>query len=231
MHHRSFFLALAAGILACSFGPMTARAGTVLVTEDAGTFSFSLTSNGAGQLTFSYTTVLLTTINTVVVPTGPIVSTLGTTTVDVTSTVSAPPFTTYGLSEPTAGTKNFGTGPGSIDTASLNYKVVSGYAINPGFLNIVGSVTGVTAPLLETTATSPTIYDFSAFRGSNILTLTYNEAGADFASVIAKGGTIIGTGGFSEVAIVPEPCSMALLGIGMTSFLAYRRFFKRTTVA
>jgi hypothetical protein len=30
---------------------------------------------------------------------------------------------------------------------------------------------------------------------------------------------------------VPEPTSMALLGIGMTSFLAFRRFFKRNPVA
>jgi hypothetical protein len=30
---------------------------------------------------------------------------------------------------------------------------------------------------------------------------------------------------------VPEPSSMALLGIGMTSFLAFRRFFKRTPLA
>jgi hypothetical protein len=34
-----------------------------------------------------------------------------------------------------------------------------------------------------------------------------------------------------EYAAVPEPTSMALLGIGMTSFLAFRRFFKRTPLA
>jgi hypothetical protein len=34
-----------------------------------------------------------------------------------------------------------------------------------------------------------------------------------------------------EGTAVPEPTSMALLGIGMTSFLAFRRFFKRGSVA
>jgi hypothetical protein len=33
------------------------------------------------------------------------------------------------------------------------------------------------------------------------------------------------------VATVPEPTSIALLGIGMTGFLALRRLFKRTAVA
>ena len=34
-----------------------------------------------------------------------------------------------------------------------------------------------------------------------------------------------------EAGAVPEPTSMALLGIGVTSFLAFRRFFKRGVIA
>jgi PEP-CTERM motif len=33
---------------------------------------------------------------------------------------------------------------------------------------------------------------------------------------------------FQTVGIIPEPTSMALLGIGMTGFFAFRRLFKRT---
>ena len=36
--------------------------------------------------------------------------------------------------------------------------------------------------------------------------------------------------GFSSIN-VPEPSSVALLGIGMTGFLAFRRLFKRHAVA
>jgi len=39
------------------------------------------------------------------------------------------------------------------------------------------------------------------------------------------------SGSITPLGAVPEPSSMALLGIGMTSFLAFRRFFKRTPPA
>jgi hypothetical protein len=229
MRQRSFLFALAAGLLACSFGPLSARAGTVLVTEDEGTFSFNMTSDGKGDVTFSYSNVLLTTINDSLISTGSIASTFDTATVQVLSTVSAPPFTTYTMTETTPGQKIYGTGAGSIDSAILDNQVVNATAVNPGFLNLNGTITSVVSPLLETTATSPTVYSFADFASGNHITLTYNKVNADFASVIANGGTITGTGGFTAVASVPEPASMALLGVGMTCLLAYRRYFSRRT--
>ena len=77
---------------------------------------------------------------------------------------------------------------------------------------------------------SPTIYDFSGMSGGT-MTLTYNAGGVDFASVIAHGGSVTGTGGFTEITSVPEPSSMALLGVGMTAIFAFRRYFKRASVA
>ncbi len=97
---------------------------------------------------------------------------------------------------------------------------------------------------------------YGAFSG--FFTITENQSGFAYSGitlnpgVISSGPIILGSEKFSiyqqgtttnngsgksfvQIGItataVPEPTSMALLGIGMTSFLAFRRFFKRTPVA
>jgi hypothetical protein len=57
----------------------------------------------------------------------------------------------------------------------------------------------------------------------------------DLTNMVGVSGVVTtSTGSLSNslsFSSVPEPTSMALLGIGMTSFLAFRRFFKRTPIA
>jgi hypothetical protein len=234
MSKRSFLVTLAAALMVCSFGARAATAASVLVHEDEGTFNFVLTADGAGNVTIRYSGELLTKINDVVIPGGSISSLLhgvgDNETISVTSTISTPPLTAYTFSDPDPGNKLFGVGAGATQTAVLKYQVVNGFAVNPGFLNLNANVVQVISPLLETATTTPTVYDFSPFEGGGRMTLTFNKVGADFASVIANGGTVTGTGGFTEQA-APEPGSFALLGIGMAGFLAYRRYFKRPAVA
>jgi hypothetical protein len=231
---RSFLLALAAGLLACSVGATGAMAGSVLAYEAEGTFDFVLTANGSGVFTISYTSVSLTKIDNALIPGGPIVSSFGNSGVAVTSTVSTPPLTSYTLFDPPPpDVQHLGTGAGEIDTAEVTFNLTEGFALSPSFLNLRGLVVGAPAPLLETSTTSPTIDNFAPFDvAGGTMSLTYNKVDADFAAVIANGGTITGTGAFTELAnVIPEPTSIALFGIGLSGVLAFRRYFKRAVVA
>jgi hypothetical protein len=68
------------------------------------------------------------------------------------------------------------------------------------------------------TAAAPGSVTGTFVNGSAIITGAHNAFQHDTLAV-------------TSAAVVPEPASMALLGIGMTGFLAFRRFFKKTSVA
>jgi hypothetical protein len=183
-------------------------------------------------VTTSYSDVLLTEINDAAIPTGSIDATFASTAFTVNSTTTVGEFVTYALSETSPGSKTFGTGANILQSATLDNVVVSASVVG-AFLNVDGVISSVVSPYLETTGSSPTVYDFSTFRAGNDVTLSYQQVGANFATTIANGGTIVGTGAFSEItsASVPEPSSMALLGVGMSICYAVRRMYKRKTRA
>jgi hypothetical protein len=95
-----------------------------------------------------------------------------------------------------------------------------------------GGLSGVTASISGNTLT----VDFTAAnKTTSDLIVTFDTTLAppiNFAtfSVTGVSGGATGTGSVSVVGVqpgVPEPTSVALLGIGMAGFLACRRFFKR----
>jgi len=100
-------------------------------------------------------------------------------------------------------------------------------------------------PISSVTVESSTLAGFTATFSGNLLTESFTPAASGFADVVVQGAGV-GTGSFTPTGLtpgyvlssfavtfapVPEPTSIALLGIGMTGFLAFRRLFKRTAVA
>ena len=78
------------------------------------------------------------------------------------------------------------------------------------------------------------IFKYSPAVEGGSLTFTVDTSGVFLGggiNVLSITGTPTANNFNFKTAAVPEPSSFALLGIGMTGFLAFRRLFKRTSVA
>jgi hypothetical protein len=76
MRQRSFILALAAVLMAFSFGAVSAEAGSVLACEAEDKFDFILKANGMGKIAITFSDASLMRINSDSIPAGPVVSQL-----------------------------------------------------------------------------------------------------------------------------------------------------------
>jgi len=204
---------IAAG-LACAFMfAASAQAATVIVTDDSGGGTSQVVGNAAGA------TVVTTDIDTTEIN-------------GVLLTIKSS-FAMFQVNVSGGQTVFSGTGTKTIGNGGVGDEAVMSFTINDGIVhgshfNLDGVITKLTENTLVVGGIS---FDFSKMVGGTI-SIGNDKPGANFTDIVNHPGakaTNVGFG-FSQIA-VPEPTSMALLGIGMTGFLAFRRLFKRTSVA
>jgi len=233
MKRRSLFLSIAAGLVVLGIGAPDARAGFVplptnlsnLLPSGSGSAPFTIVV-GAETLTFSNFTYGSATV--------------------LPSSILASPFTVgpeTGLEFSTSGL--FAPAGTTLDVA-IDYVVTApkGELINDAYLSATGGSFGGTGvySVAETVVNAVTfapVATMEVFTGgapAQLVTFPGVQSLLITKDIFLAGGSAgvtlsIIDQGYSSTGTVPEPTSMALLGIGMTGFLAFRRFFKRPSVA
>jgi len=231
MKRRSLFLAIAAGLLVSGIGARDARAASVPLPTTLDMLlpaGSTATVVGAETLTFSGFTFTSSSA-----PPG---SAPAASSINVSAFTSIPGETGFALTGTLFAPAN------TLVDASITYVVTApaGELLNDAFLStagggsgsylvnetLVNALTGAPITTLAGSSSGPAgqIVSFAGIQSILVTKDIFLSGGATGESLSVVQQAFSSTG-------VPEPSSMALLGIGMTGFLAFRRLFKRQAIA
>jgi len=242
MKRSTLFIALAAGFVVLGFGALDASAGPVSLPTTLDAFV-----NSSGSSNGNTTTVSNPAANESIQfsafgytqATGAAPAASG---VHMTAFTLAPPPGETGIQFSGA----FNAAAGVTNDWVLTYTITEltpGAKITDAYSSITGGNNGGTGSIsvsetfttangspigtiLEASIGSPTVTEnFGAGYTTILVTKDIDVIGGSMGTTLS-----VMDQGFSSTS-VPEPASWALLGIGMTGFLAFRRFFKKTPVA
>jgi hypothetical protein len=205
-------------------------------------FAVSAPAKAASTLVLTDSGSGIATVTGVTTPAGvTIVATSGTITDVVDNTGDHTVALTLGIAmsvQGSGGTITGGTGTKQIsdgsNTDTLELRFIGGSYNATGNITVNAQIVGVTGSNGTTVVGGFDFGNLHNFFGSGTSVLTINDAGENWNNVFGvDGATVTGVAfGIVETAVtVPEPSTMALLGIGMTGFLAFRRLFKRHATA
>jgi hypothetical protein len=238
MKKRVLFLTLAAGLLVWGSGALEARAGIIPLPTTLDNLTGANSGNsvvtGLEPDTFSNFTFS----SSVLMGSPPVLTPAGV-------TVSA--FGPVGLESGITFSGAFTAPPGTTVDYSISYIVTApaGFLINDAMLSasmnggngavvitelLTDKGTGKTLPPLGISTSGGTTSQEVFFPGVHQILVQKDILLVGGANGTGSVASIINQG-FSSTNSIPEPTSIALLGIGLTGFLAFRRLFRRTSFA
>jgi len=237
MTKRALFLTLTAGALLWGFGTLEASAGpvglptTLDLLLPAGSTTTVANSNEIDTFSnFSFSV-------SAIPPTTPVLTAAG---------INVAAFGPVGLESGLTFSGALFAPANTIVDYKIDYTVTAptGFVINDALLSASFGVNGgngsviITELLSGSNGTAQGLEVSSG--GSPSDSITFNAAANSYIvqkDILLNGGSagvtvsIINQAFSSTPTGIPEPASIALLGIGMTGFLAFRRLFKRASVA